>query len=102
TPQTPGFRPPVPTPAFPAPTSPQNGGSRRRLRLYMLVIIPLLVVLLGGGVIGFFLLRNTLTPPPVIGHAFFASSGQLNLNSNEGIADQLRVSVDGLPDPAAG
>ncbi|MBO0793903.1 MAG: protein kinase, partial [Ktedonobacteraceae bacterium] len=124
TPQQPGFTPqpsyttvqaraPVPTTPPPptlelqhAPPIPQAPGQRpayKRKRSQLLVALLILVALLGASLGGFLLLRNTFTAAPaVVGHAFFASSGQINLNTDVGIADQLRINLDGLPDPPTG
>lgn len=108
--QTPNFYPSAPPePSAPIiadpniPRPPQKPQNNKRMRFYTLVVLPLLVILIGVGVAGYMIANNTLAgPAPIIGHAFFASSGQLNLNTNEGIADQIRVSVDGLPEPPSG
>jgi hypothetical protein len=64
-----------------------------------------LVIILGGGLIVFFKLNQTTTTPmknTIVGHAFFVNSGQISMNSNAGIADQLQISMQNIPPPAAG
>jgi hypothetical protein len=39
---------------------------------------------------------------PIVGQAFFVSSGQLNPASAQGIADQLEVDLQNVPNPQAG
>ncbi len=86
------------------PTAPT---ARKRSRKWLLIgsIIALLVVL-GGLLATFFLFYRTSqtggAQNSIVGHAFFVSSGQVSLDSNVGIADQLEVSLQNLPPPQAG
>ena len=44
-----------------------------------------------------------LVPPSqVVGRAFFSSSGQINENTSQGIADQVELDLSNIRDPAAG
>ncbi|HCJ33863.1 MAG TPA: hypothetical protein DHV65_06135, partial [Ktedonobacter sp.] len=38
----------------------------------------------------------------MVGHCFFVSSGQLNPDSAQGIADQLEIDLQNIPDPQSG
>jgi len=61
------------------------------------------------------LLLTRLTPAPTTapgattpasvapgGHVYFLSSGQINQSTNQGIADELQIDLQNIPDPAAG
>ncbi|MBE3559190.1 MAG: protein kinase [Ktedonobacteraceae bacterium] len=102
---------PAQTPAVSIPYAPPQQDSARSVqkgrkpsRLYVALAIIGVILLLGSALGAFLLLRNstTATTKPVVGHAFFGSSGQLNLNSEQGIADQIQVDVDKFPAPQAG
>jgi serine/threonine protein kinase len=79
---------------------------RKRGWLYALITLPVLLILIAGSVLAyiFFWPRPATGTQAqlIVGHAFFANSGQFNLNSDVGIADQLRVSLEGLPVPPEG
>lgn len=71
--------------------------------LYGSITALLIIALLATG--GYFLfLRNNpgTAASPVVGHAFFASSGQLNPGSAQGIADELEIDLHNIPDPQPG
>ena len=42
------------------------------------------------------------TTTPIIGHVYFLSSGQLNVNNNQGINDEILVELHNIPAPAPG
>lgn len=89
-------------PFAPGPPSPPQR-SRRGRWLYGSIAALLIIALLATG--GYFLfLRNNpgTAASPVVGHAFFASSGQLNPGSAQGIADELEIDLHNIPDPQPG
>src|SRR6266566_4415915 len=89
-------------PFAPGPPSPPQR-SRRGRWLYGSIAALLIIALLATG--GYFLfLRNNpgTAASPVVGHAFFASSGQLNPGSAQGIADELDIDLHNIPDPQPG
>ena len=95
--QSPAAAPFAPGP----PSSPRR--SRRGRWLYGSIAALLIIALLATG--GYFLfLRNNpgTAASPVVGHAFFASSGQLNPGSAQGIADELEIDLHNIPDPQSG
>ncbi|GHP01152.1 hypothetical protein KSF_111990 [Reticulibacter mediterranei] len=63
----------------------------------------MLVIVLGA--IASVLWLNMRQPPAtkssyaVVGHAYFVSSGQLNENTSQGIADRLQIALDTIPHP---
>jgi eukaryotic-like serine/threonine-protein kinase len=86
----------------PGPPSPPQQPRRGRW-LYGSIAALLIIALLATG--GYFLfLRNNpgTAASPVVGHAFFASSGQLNPGSAQGIADELDIDLHNIPDPQPG
>jgi len=86
----------------PGPPSPPQR-SRRGRWLYGSIAALLVIALLATG--GYFLfLRNNpgTASSPIVGHAFFASSGQLNPGSAQGIADELEIDLHNIPDPQPG
>ncbi len=86
----------------PGPPSPPQRPRRGRW-LYGSIAALLIIALLATG--GYFLfLRNNpgTAASPVVGHAFFASSGQLNPGSAQGIADELEIDLHNIPDPQPG
>ncbi|MDQ2904029.1 MAG: anti-sigma factor [Chloroflexota bacterium] len=76
----------------------------QRRRLYFAIAAILIVAVIGSGLA--ILLRSPRTPAtaqqPIVGHAFFVSSGQLTLFSDRGIADQVQINLQNIPDPQAG
>lgn len=64
-----------------------------------------IVIVLGGSIAVFLKLNQRSTTSPqstIVGHAFFVNSGQISMDSNAGIADQLQVSFQNIQPPAAG
>lgn len=81
----------------------------RRRGLWIALSIVLLLLVVGSSLGAYFLFFNKTNTPatatvPIIGHAYFASSGLLsaNLESNQGITDQLQVELDNVPPPQNG
>ena len=65
-----------------------------------LAILVVLVLLIGSG---WSLFSQAATAPkPIVGHAFFVSSGLMDLTSARGIADGLQIHLENLSDPAPG
>ena len=95
---------------LPPSSAPPSSPQRRWRTLYTVLVALVIIVLLGSG-LGSYLLffRNratSQTPPalanPIVGQAFFVSSGQLNPTSAQGIADQLEIDLQNVPNPQTG
>ena len=76
---------------------------KRRMGLLAVLAVLLVIVLLGSGL----LLYLSLTPTSpssqtITGHAFFVSSGLINTQSNQGITDELRISLQNVGDSQSG
>ncbi len=71
---------------------------------YTAVIVLVIVALLGSSLGAFLVLRNKTNQAAVVpgGQAFLLSSGQLDPGSAQGIADQLQIQLQNIPDPQAG
>jgi eukaryotic-like serine/threonine-protein kinase len=73
---------------------------------YLMFAIPLILVLLAAVLGSWFLLNHGSTTPTastdIVGHAFLFSSGQVSESSNQGINDQLQISLQNVPDPQPG
>jgi serine/threonine protein kinase len=97
---TPPGAPPLPTPAG----SPPSPSGRRWRGLYTALIILLVFVLLASSLGAFLVVRNRNSQPAAVpgGQAFYLSSGQLNPNSAQGIADQMQIELQNIPDPQPG
>ncbi len=109
-PATPPVLPESPiSPVFPGPTTPPRPPAERSRKggwrgLYTLLVGIVILALLGSGLgvyLGFFHKNNSPAAAPG-GQAFFLSSGQLNINSAQGIADELEISLHNLPAPDPG
>jgi serine/threonine protein kinase len=88
----------APPPATPPPRPARKPGMR-----WYLILAPLVIIaLLGVGVLAALKLRSQGAQAQVVGHAFFVSSGILNLNSAQGIADRLQIDLQNLPNPQPG
>jgi len=79
--------------------------------MWYAALVALVIIVLLGSAIGAYLVffRNnmvgSIAPSPsnlVVGKAFFVSSGQLNPGSAQGIADQLEIDLQNIPDPQPG
>ena len=82
---------------------------QKRPGLRIALVVLLVCVLVGGGLGTFFLLahHNTATPSSVVGNtvvgqAFFVSSGQVNLTTNQGSNDEFQINLQHIPDPQSG
>ncbi|MFL5690703.1 MAG: protein kinase domain-containing protein [Ktedonobacteraceae bacterium] len=89
-----------------AQTSPPAPAFRPRRGLRLALVIVLICVVLGSGLGTFFLLTHHSTTIPVatavVGKAFFVSSGQVNLTTNQGTNDEFQVNLQNIPDPQSG
>ncbi len=90
---------------MPPQTTPMPPGNKRdrRRTWYIALAVALIVVLLGSSLATYFIFfQHLFTPTPIIGNAFFVSSGQVNPDTTQGIADQIKVVLHNVPPPAAG
>src|SRR5437763_360685 len=113
-PPTPVFSQPYAVTTSPSPSAqpsaPPSSPQRRWRALYTALVALVIIVLLGSGLgtyLVFFRNRATgqVSPPlanQVVGQSFFVSSGQLNPVSAQGIADQLEIDLQNIPDPQPG
>lgn len=89
---------------LPPPTSPPQKPGRRWRGLYTALVLLVIFVLLGSGLAAFLVYRNnqsaTTTTPG--GQAFFLSSGQFEIDTAQGIADQLQIELYNIPAPQPG
>ncbi|MBE3559189.1 MAG: serine/threonine protein kinase [Ktedonobacteraceae bacterium] len=96
-----------PTPQTPsAPPSPamRRPAARRRGLIMTLVALFLLLLLVSGG-LATYLLAPQLLPfvaKPVTGSVFYTSSGQVAPATAQGVADQLQIDMQNVPDPKPG
>jgi len=87
---------------------------RRRLFILLLILLAVLVLSVGGSVVGLGLTKrlpffgtqgqqqSAPASQPIVGHLYFASSGQVSQQSGAGIADEVQLDLAGLAPPAAG
>ncbi len=113
-PSTPVFSQPYAVTTSPSPSAqpsaPPSSPQRRWRALYTVLVVLVIIVLLGSGLgtyLVFFRNRATgqVSPPvanQVLGQSFFVSSGQLNPVSAQGIADQLEIDLQNIPDAQPG
>ena len=113
-PPTPVFSQPYAVTTSPSPSAqpsaPPSSPQRRWSALYTVLVALVIIVLLGSGLgtyLVFFRNRATgqVSPPvanQVLGQSFFVSSGQLNPVSAQGIADQLEIDLQNIPDAQPG
>ena len=98
------FIPPPSEPSF----SGQASTVRKRPRMSLIVfMVLLLLVLVSVGSSTFFLLTRRSPTPEVstshsVGQAFFVSSGQVSINGNQGVNDELEINLRHIPAPAPG
>src|SRR6266480_2508988 len=86
------------------PTPPSSPRKRQWKGWYTAVIVLVIVALIGSSLGAFLVLRNKTNQAAVVagGQAYFLSSGQLDPGSAQGIADQLQIQLNNIPDPQAG
>ena len=91
----------------PMTTPPSQNTQRNRLLLALSLL--LILVLIGSGLGAYFTFfshrpATTNTPSSVAGYAYFVSSGLLsvNPNSNQGITDEIQITLKGIPNPPTG
>ena len=77
---------------------------RKEQTVFIALGVLLLLTMVVTGLGGYVLLHGQAAPAStVVGHAFFASSGQLNEHSStQGINDELQIDLSGLAGPASG
>ncbi len=92
------------TPVLQSKPSPIPPANRRPRRLWVsIALVALVVLLVASGLVGYFVFYHpTPSVSDVVGHAFFVSSGQIALNSTQGIADQIRINLQNIPVPPTG
>ncbi|HKF37124.1 MAG TPA: protein kinase [Ktedonobacteraceae bacterium] len=93
----------APTPAGPS-APPLSPPGRRWKGLYTGLVVLVILALLGSGLgvyFGFFH-KNNLPAPVPGGQAFFLSSGQFDTGTAQGIADELQIQLQHIPDPQPG
>ena len=91
----------------PMAASPSRNTKRNRLLLTLSLL--LILVLIGSGLGAYFTFfshrpTTTTTPSSLAGYAYFVSSGLLsvNPNSNQGITDEIQITLKGIPNPPTG
>ncbi len=110
--------PPAASVSWPGPTLPQQevvqppslptavapARKKQPNRLSIALAAALVVVLLGAGLGTYLYYGHISSPPPtpIAGHAFFVSSGLVNLNSNQGITDEVQINLSNIPGPDPG
>ena len=100
-----GASAPATTPPPVAPTPPPSQQKRQWKWWYTALIALVIVALIGSSLSAFFILRNQSNQQAAAvagGQAYFLSSGQLDPNSAQGIADQMQIQLHNIPDPQAG
>ncbi len=102
-------RPPTPVPPIapspPGPSAPPLSPPGRRWKsLYTGVVVLVILALLGSGLGVYFTFfhKNNLPAPVAGGQAFFLSSGQFDTGTAQGIADELEIQLQHIPDPQPG
>jgi eukaryotic-like serine/threonine-protein kinase len=73
----------------------------RRRRFYTTLLVALVALLLISALGALFYLPS-IVAPSVSGQAFYVSSGQFNLNTVQGIDDQLQIDLKNVPAPKSG
>lgn len=91
-------------PIQPPPPVPPGGQKGRWRGIYTVLVILVIFALLGSGLTAFLIYRNN---QPVVsttpgGSAFFLSSGQFEIDTAQGIADQLQIELSNIPAPPSG
>jgi len=86
---------------------PPAAGKGKRSGLLIVLVAGLIVVLLGAGVGAVLFLPKSLPTffaqqSPIVGRAFYTSSGQLNTGTAQGIADQMKIDLQNIPNPQPG
>jgi serine/threonine protein kinase len=81
--------------------------TRRRSTLNPWLLVSILALFLAGfGTVATLLLASqnnkSASQNQVVGHAYFANSGQFNASGPQGINDELQLTLSGIPDPPAG
>jgi serine/threonine protein kinase len=89
---------------LPLPTAVAPAKKKQPNRLFIALAAALVIVLLAAGLGTYFYYGHPSAPPqtPIVGHAFFVSSGLVNLNSNQGITDEVQINLSNIPGPHPG
>ena len=102
-------RPPTPVPPIapspPGPSAPPLSPPGRRWKsLYTGLVVLVILALLGSGLGVYFAFfhKNNLPAPVQGGQAFFLSSGQFDTGTAQGIADELQIQLQHIPNPQPG
>jgi eukaryotic-like serine/threonine-protein kinase len=102
-------RPPTPVPPIapspPGPSAPPLSPPGRRWKgLYTGLVVLVILALLGSGLGVYFTFfhKNNLPAPVPGGQAFFLSSGQFDTGTAQGIADELEIQLQHIPNPQPG
>ena len=84
--------------------SPSSPNKRQWKWWYTAVIAVVIVAIIGSSLGAFLVLRNKTNQAVVVagGQAYFLSSGQFDPGSAQGIADQLQIQLNHIPDPQSG
>ncbi len=86
------------------PTSP----ARKRYGRGLIVLTVVLLIAILSAILAtflFFIRPHTLAPAQqtnIVGHAFFASSGLISTDNNQGITDKLQIDLQNIPAPQPG
>lgn len=106
TPPGPSEPPRAPGQTVPSPTHAAPQVQKRRPGWLYIALVALLLAVLAGSAFGIYLYNTRNTTPTqstIVGHVFFTSSGFLgDLNSNQGISDEVVVNLQNLPNPQPG
>ena len=102
-------RPPTPVPPIapspPGPSAPPLSPPGRRWKsLYTGLVVLVILALLGSGLGVYFTFfhKSNLPAPVQGGQAFFLSSGQFDTGTAQGIADELQIQLQHIPNPQPG
>jgi serine/threonine protein kinase len=103
--------PPITRPVSPSRFVPGRKPRGSLSKEWRIALIAILILLLVATTLGALLLlprknASTATPPaptiPVVGHVYFLSSGQLYVNNNQGIYDEVLIDLHNLATPSPG
>ena len=83
---------------------PLSPSGRRWKNLYTGLVVLVILALLGSGLGVYFTFfhKNNLPAPVPGGQAFFLSSGQFDTGTAQGIADELQIQLQHIPNPQPG
>jgi serine/threonine protein kinase len=96
--------PPLPQAPPPIPAVAPPPIFKRHRGWFIAISAILLAIIIGSG-IGIIYVNQRqqyAAAPPVVGHIYFVSSGELNQNTTNGIADRLQVALNNIPNLQSG